>query len=106
MKPKLYFPIFADVPADLNALRPWTNAALCCVSILLPKRAPCRKDGSRHQGGSNGLEQEGDRAESAVEEADNATAQGKETESESASGEEEGNKFKGEHEAGLIIVLL
>ena len=35
MKPKLYFPMFADVPADLNALRPCTNAALSSVSISL-----------------------------------------------------------------------
>ena len=34
MKPKLYFPIVAVVPADLNALRPCTNAALCSVSVL------------------------------------------------------------------------
>lgn len=34
MKPKLYFPSVAVVPADLNALRPCTNAALCNVSIL------------------------------------------------------------------------
>ena len=32
MKPKLYFPRLAAVPADLNALRPCTNAALCSVS--------------------------------------------------------------------------
>ena len=35
MKPKLYFPRFADVPADLNALRPWTYAALYSVSVLV-----------------------------------------------------------------------
>ena len=34
MKPKLYFPSVAVVPADLNALRPCTNAALCSVSVL------------------------------------------------------------------------
>ena len=38
MKPKLYFPRFADVPADLNALRPWTYAALYGVSVLLIER--------------------------------------------------------------------
>ena len=32
MKPKLYFPRLAAVPADLNALRPCTNAALYSVS--------------------------------------------------------------------------
>ena len=35
MKPKLYFPRFAAVPAALNALRPWTNAALRSVSVFL-----------------------------------------------------------------------
>ena len=38
IKPKLYFPRFADVPADLNALRPCTNAALCSVSVYPQKR--------------------------------------------------------------------
>lgn len=38
MKPKLYFPSVAVVPADLNALRPCTNAALCCVSVLSHER--------------------------------------------------------------------
>ena len=33
MKPKLYFPSVAVVPADLNALRPCTNAALYGVSV-------------------------------------------------------------------------
>ena len=34
MKPKLYFPSVAVVPADLNAFRPFTKAALCNVSVL------------------------------------------------------------------------
>lgn len=38
MKPKLYFPRVAVVPAELKALRPCTNAALCSVSVLVMKR--------------------------------------------------------------------
>ena len=42
MKPKLYFPRLAAVPADLNALRPCTNVALCSVSEpLLNIKAAC-----------------------------------------------------------------
>ena len=44
MKPKLYFPRLAAVPADLNALRPCTNAALCNVSEpQLDTKAGCQR---------------------------------------------------------------
>ena len=48
IKPKLYFPRLADVPADLNALRPSTNAALCSVSVLRVKGRSGSESSSRH----------------------------------------------------------
>lgn len=98
MKPKLYFPRVAVVPADLNASRPCTNAALCFVSVLVMKGRQRGPDGLRHQRGRNGLKEEADRAESAGKEAANAAEQGKETKDEGASREEEGDELKGEHE--------
>ena len=99
MKPKLYFPSVAVVPADLKSLRPCTNAALCNVSVLSHGKKDNEVNGSRHQGGSNCLEEESNRAEGTGQEATNATAQGEETKNEGANREEEGDELEGEHEA-------
>ena len=68
-------------------------------------REASRLGDSRHQCGSQSLEEERDRGQAAAQEAANAATQGEKAEEQRADGEEEADEYKGKHEAGQVVVV-
>jgi hypothetical protein len=91
------------LPADRKALRPLTTHALRDISI---GRAQTRRVDSRHERGSESLEEERNEGSHRRDVASKAADEGQETSEERDSSEKERDQVEGKHEARQVEVLM